>query len=385
MNNNVVQFLLKHSHDGVLARGAVMEAAETHSISRKTIYRLWKAANEQMQRGEPAMMEGKVRGYHHVDRLELDQDKVRNLSTLERSSLRKMAVKLNVSKSTLGQWVKQGKLRPHTNAIKPALTNMNKIARARWSLSQLQPQITQGGVQFQSMHNVVHIDEKWFYMTKVSDRYYLLPDEDEPYRSCKSKRYITKVMFMCAVSRPQFDANGQATYDGQVVGASKDIYIQQDNATPHIAATDAEFQAVAKSDGFYIQLICQPPNSPDTNILDLGFFRAIQSLQHEKPCKTVDELVGNVCSSFTELSPQTLNKVFLSLQACLTEILHCRGGNGYKVPHINKDRLHRNGGLPNVLEVDEDVVRDVLHYLQMPENNVGSMYDIGPLSSAFGI
>ncbi|XP_042060955.1 uncharacterized protein LOC121805225 [Salvia splendens] len=189
IKNNVVQFLLKHSHDGVLARGAVMEAAETHSISRKTVYRLWKAAKEQMQRGEP---------------------------TLERSSLRKMAVKLNVSKSTLGQWVKQGKLRPHTNAIKPALTNMNKIARARWSLSQLQPQITQGGVQFQGMHNVVHIDEKWFYMTKVSDRYYLLPDEDEPYRSCKSKRYITKVMFMCAVSRPQFDANGQATYDGKV-------------------------------------------------------------------------------------------------------------------------------------------------------------------------
>ncbi|XP_041994191.1 uncharacterized protein LOC121744669 [Salvia splendens] len=331
------------------------------------------------------MMEGKVRGYHHVDRLELDQEKVRNLSTLERSSLRKMTVKLNVSKSTLGQWVKQGKLRPHTNAIKSALTNMNKIARARWSLSQLRPQITQGRVQFQSMHNVVHIDEKWFYMTKVSDRYYLLPDEDEPYRSCKSKRYITKVMFMCPVSRPQFGMDGQATYDGKVgifpftevqpaqrksknrargtmetkainsvtkavmrdclihknipaikakwpVGASKDIYIQQDNATPHITAMDTDFQAVANSDGFKIQLICQPPNSPDTNILDLGFFRAIQSLQHEKPCKTVDELVGNVCSSFVELSPQTLNRVFLSLQACLTEILQCRGGNGYKVP-----------------------------------------------------
>ncbi|XP_042012039.1 uncharacterized protein LOC121760437 [Salvia splendens] len=169
MKNNVVQFLLKHNHDGVLARGAVMEAAETFSISRKTVYRLWKAAKEQMQRGEPAMIEGKVRGYHHVDRLELDKKKVRNLSTLERSSLRKMAVKLNVSKSTLGQWVKQ-----------------------------------------------VHIDEKWFYMTKVSDMYYLLPDEDEPYRSCKSKRYITKVMFMCVVSRPQFGMDGQATYDGKV-------------------------------------------------------------------------------------------------------------------------------------------------------------------------
>ncbi|XP_042001765.1 uncharacterized protein LOC121751115 [Salvia splendens] len=55
------------------------------------------------------------------------------------------------------------------------------------------------------------------------------------------------------------------------VGASKDIYIQQDNATPHITAMDADFQVVANSDGFKIHLICQPPNSPDTNILDLGF------------------------------------------------------------------------------------------------------------------
>ncbi|XP_042027182.1 uncharacterized protein LOC121774357 [Salvia splendens] len=404
MKNNAVQFLLKHNHDGVLARGAVMETAETFSISRNTVYRLWKAAKEQMQRGEPAMMEGKVRGYHHVDILELDQEKDRNLSTLERSSLRKMTVKLNVSKSTLGQWVKQGKLRPYTNAIKPALTNMNKIARSRWSLSQLQPQITQGRVQFQSMHNVVHIDENWFYMTKVSDRYYLLPNEDEPYRSCKSKRYITKLMFMCAVSRPQFGMDGQATYDGKVgifpftevlpaqrksknmargtmeTKAINSVTKGSDEGLPY----PQDFQAVANSDGFKIQLICQPPNSPDTNILDLRFFRAIQSLQHEKPCKTVDELVGNVCSSFAELSPQTLNGVFLSLQACLTEILQCRGGNGYKVPHINNDRLQRNGGLPNVLEVEEDVVRDVLHYLQMSENNVGSMYDISPLSNAFG-
>ncbi|XP_042011990.1 uncharacterized protein LOC121760375 [Salvia splendens] len=401
IKNNMVQFLLKHSHDGVLARGAVMEAADAFEVSRKIVYRVWKAAKELMQRGEPAIMQGKIKGYHHADQLKIDEEKVRNLSTLERASLRKMAVKLNVSKSTLGQWVKHGKLRPHTNAIKPALTNVNKIARA-------------------------------------SDRYYLLPDEDEPYRACKSKRFITKVMFMCAVSRPHFGMDGQPTYDGKVgifpftevmpaqrrsknrprgtmetkavhsvtkevmrdclinkiipaikarrhVWASKDIYIQQDNATPYITAMDPEFQAVANSDGFRIQLICQPANSPDTNILDLGFFRAIQSLQYEKPCKTVDELVGNVCSSFAELSPQTLNRVFLSLQACLTEILRCRGGNGYKVPHINKDRLQRTVGLPNQLEVEEDVVREVLQWLQMPENNYGSVYDIGHLSSAFGI
>jgi len=33
--------------------------------------------------------------------------------------------------------------------------------------------------QFKFMYNVVHIDEKWFYMTKKSANY-LLADEDEP-------------------------------------------------------------------------------------------------------------------------------------------------------------------------------------------------------------
>ncbi|XP_042003723.1 uncharacterized protein LOC121752682 [Salvia splendens] len=325
-----------------------MEATEEYDIIKKTVYRLWKKAKQQMQMGEPAIMEGKIKGYNHSDKLILDEEKVGILSTLERSSIRKIAHKLSVSKSTLGR------------------------------------------VQFESMHNVVHVDEKWFYMTKSSDRYYLLPDEDEPYRACKSKRFITKVMFMCVVSRPVFGLDGQTKFDGklgifpftEVVAAkrksknrlkstletkpiqsvnksvmrdsiihrivpaikakwpewaSKEIYIQQDNATPHINGLDTEFEAVAKSDGFKIHLNCQPLNSPDTNILDLGFFRAIQTLQHEKPYNSVDTLLENVCSSYAELSPQTLNRVFLSLQACLTQIMAFRGGNNYKVPHINKD------------------------------------------------
>ncbi|KAJ0034614.1 hypothetical protein Pint_26432 [Pistacia integerrima] len=53
------------------------------------------------------------------------------------------------------------------------------------------------------MENIIHVDEKWFYMTKQSEKYYLLPDEDEPLRTCKSKTFITKVMFLAAVTRPR--------------------------------------------------------------------------------------------------------------------------------------------------------------------------------------
>ena len=59
------------------------------------------------------------------------------------------------------------------------------------------------------------------------------------------------------------------------------IWIQQDNAKTHIPVDDPEFVAAAQADGWDIRLTCQPPNSPDLNILDLGFFAALQSIFHK--------------------------------------------------------------------------------------------------------
>lgn len=62
----------------------------------------------------------------------------------------------------------------------------------------------------------MHIDEKWFYKTKGSQNYYLSNEEEEPYRSCQSKHYIDKIMFLCAVRRPRFDEDGNCTFDGKI-------------------------------------------------------------------------------------------------------------------------------------------------------------------------
>ena len=50
------------------------------------------------------------------------------------------------------------------------------------------------------------------------------------------------------------------------------IFIQQDNARTHIDVNDPAFVQAAQADGWDIRLTCQPPNSPDLNVLDLGFF-----------------------------------------------------------------------------------------------------------------
>jgi hypothetical protein len=84
-------------------------------------------------------------------------------------------------------------------------------------------------------------------------------------------------------------------------GRHETIWIQQDNCRTHIPVDDPEFCAAAQADGCDIRLMCQPANSPDTNVLDLGFFEAIQPLFHrsgmpkkikEKLWKRLEQLTG---------------------------------------------------------------------------------------------
>ena len=56
--------------------------------------------------------------------------------------------------------------------------------------------------------------------------------------------------------------------------------MQQDGAKLHIHPTDEAFLAGLAALGVENKLLLytQPANSPDTNINDLGFFRALQSM-----------------------------------------------------------------------------------------------------------
>ncbi|ETV71522.1 hypothetical protein H257_13185 [Aphanomyces astaci] len=66
------------------------------------------------------------------------------------------------------------------------------------------------------MHNVVHVDEKWFYLTTVKGKFYVYDDEVLPHRQAKSKRFITKVMFLCAVAWPSYDVQRNRMFDGLI-------------------------------------------------------------------------------------------------------------------------------------------------------------------------
>ena len=50
--------------------------------------------------------------------------------------------------------------------------------------------------------------------------------------------------------------------------------------------------------------------------------------------------------SFNEQDGLTLNKVFITHQQCLEQIILCDGGNNYRIPHMGKEALARQGQLP---------------------------------------
>uniref|UniRef100_A0A452XE60 Uncharacterized protein n=3 Tax=Aegilops tauschii subsp. strangulata TaxID=200361 RepID=A0A452XE60_AEGTS len=53
-------------------------------------------------------------------------------------------------------------------------------------------------------------------MTKMNRNYYLLPEEDDPVRTIRNKNCIGKVMFLTAVARPRYDAEGNMTFSGKI-------------------------------------------------------------------------------------------------------------------------------------------------------------------------
>ena len=132
------------------------------------------------------------------------------------------------------------------------------------------------------------------------------------------------------------------------------IRIQQDGAKSHIhPINDAAFWQGMAELGFENKMLLytQPANSPDTNINDLGFFRALQLMFHDHCPNDEAEIIQYVTMKNNEYDHSKINSIWLTLMSCYNMIIDCHGGNDYKIPHIGKRALERNGELPQTLAV----------------------------------
>ena len=102
-------------------------------------------------------------------------------------------------------------------------------------------------------------------------------------------------------------------------------------------------------------------------MLDLGFFPSLQSLTDSISPRTLQDLIKGVLEEFEDYQVYKLNRIFLTLQAVMIEVLNHVGGNGYKIPHVNKERLENLGLLPLSLRIPQEVYANALHNLGLME------------------
>ncbi|XP_010678402.1 uncharacterized protein LOC104893957 [Beta vulgaris subsp. vulgaris] len=320
----MAELLLAQANGTELPYGAISKAAEKFNVSCKTASTIWNTMKNQIGEEQQINVKKKMAGIVGRKRFTLTEQMLTSIPLRDRTNLRDLANKLGVCASTVCRLVKKEGGQP----------------------------------MFNDFFNFIHIDEKWFYMHQKTQRLYLHPNEVNPHRTCQSKRHIIKVMFETALARPSYNMLGQCTFDGKIgifpfveeVAAqrssnnrpagtletkaitnvtknrmrdvlinhillaimskwpphrSKVIYIEQDNAKPHVTAPDPLWILASRQNEFVFHFVQQPPNSPELNMLDLGFFRALQTLQHKERPNTILKLLQAVNKSFEEMQPKT--------------------------------------------------------------------------------
>ncbi|KAL8491781.1 hypothetical protein ACS0TY_023396 [Phlomoides rotata] len=110
--NKIAQFLIANSSNGAVHYGKVGEAVGMFG--------------EQMLEGIPVNLISKKKGIPKKKRLQLDVDLMKSIAFEKRSTIRRLARELGMSKSHVCRLVKEGVIRAYTNAIKPELTEKNK-------------------------------------------------------------------------------------------------------------------------------------------------------------------------------------------------------------------------------------------------------------------
>ena len=214
-----------------------------------------------------------------------------------------------------------------------------------------------------------------------------------------SKRHVPKAMFLTALARPRFDADGNCVFDGKIaiervcslhtakrdskhhkkgdqyekdinmngavyikmmktqifpaiIEAFKDcpgvheVRVQQDGARSHTAKRKdgterytVELNAHGATLKPKIRIITQPAQSPDTNVCDLAFFRALDSAVRKtrrlpgdashNELFDLDKLSTDVHAAFEAYDPDTLEKMWVYKSIVMDRVIASKGGNDY--------------------------------------------------------
>jgi hypothetical protein len=255
----------------------------------------------------------------------------------------------------------------------------------------------------QTWRNWVDVDEKWFYTMAVRLLLKLPPGVATPKRYVRHKSHVPKTMFLTAIGRPRkgFDgkvgiwrvtkkrkvqrAINRGPNAGTVAGeyiiedASMDakkyvemmtedvfpairkayagedlVIVQHDGAPGHGAeGTEKALNAAGakrKRGEPVIKIVQQPAQSPDFNICDLAFFRALAVAVRKRRRTTmkgpkkfdINQLVLDVKEAFEEYPAEELEKMWQHKSYVMKAVLKTKpkaGGSNY--PKHDPDKRAR--------------------------------------------
>ncbi|XP_021764232.1 uncharacterized protein LOC110728869 [Chenopodium quinoa] len=185
------------------------------NVHKSTITRIFTDIKRQLAIGDLIDVRTKKIGKTGRKPLQISDETLQSVPLHLRQTERSYAGALKISLSTFHNLKKRGRLRTHTCCNKPLLTSDHKVARLRWILSHINPITGNEDPTFVDMRNVIHCDEKWFYLNPDKRRFYLLSSEEDPYMAVQSRRFKLKPMFMETIGKPLYGINGEMLHDGK--------------------------------------------------------------------------------------------------------------------------------------------------------------------------
>ncbi|XP_057543493.1 uncharacterized protein LOC130821721 [Amaranthus tricolor] len=187
----ILQDLLSLKVSDSLPHGTFKRIAQKYGYTHRTIRNLWKRAIQTKEANKPYNVESKFKNCGRK-RVVIPPNLLESRPIGERTCIRDVATCLDLAPSTVWRLIKRGDIKAHSNPLHPALTDANKIRRVEWILSLIQEDTIQRHPIYKGMYDYIHIDEKWFYLTKKTQRVYLAHKEKVPYKAAKSSKFIPK-------------------------------------------------------------------------------------------------------------------------------------------------------------------------------------------------
>ena len=324
-----------------------------------------------------------------------------------------------IPQTTMQRYLNAMKVKYRSSYVKPTLTEHHKINRLEFILSLVEHRGA-GIFRFICLKNWLHLDEKWFYVTKLNTR--VRSFEGDARRNdgtTRHKSHIRKIMILSVIGSPHevylpdgttlsFDGkiglfpffeylpaergsrNRPAgtpvmhcfnvtadryleimTCPGGVIDTIKEkmfwakefpIICQHDGAPGHDGHGNMDaLNLYGQLNGWNIIIRAQPAQSPDMNKNDLFFFNSLQcraeELKYGIDTICMEELFARVEQAFADYDVSTLKRLHAFQHEVYRSILADEGGNQFYMPHSG---IRRRGEFAGDEVLDRSV--DALNY-----------------------